>query len=246
MSRNTWWGKTLRFIGILLMGITALITIASGLGTTCVALNPTGFGESMAKLAPFQGLYIVFVIVTTAIGIMAVRAVILLVKGKPNAYRFSIITLVLGIVVGVIHMLASRGLRGNSMPMDGVVYATLFTLIIFLLFRIPKIWQGVNYEDDNSEGKTGKHSAAITLLVTGFLTLTVQYWAGGTHTWGGTNWAETFEFTRIVIGLGQLFGSVVLFFLKNEPKVITQNEGFAYPLPGSSGDCISRTPYRRS
>ncbi|MBN1449559.1 MAG: hypothetical protein JW963_00965 [Anaerolineales bacterium] len=49
MSRNTWWGKTLRFIGILLMGITALFTIASGVGTTCVALNPTGFGDTWRR-----------------------------------------------------------------------------------------------------------------------------------------------------------------------------------------------------
>ena len=91
MSNNTWWGKTLRFIGILFMGITALFTIAAGLGTTCVALNPTGFGESMAKLASFQWLYIIFVIVTTAIGIMAARAVFLLAKSRPNSYRYTVI-----------------------------------------------------------------------------------------------------------------------------------------------------------
>ena len=121
MSRNTWWGKTLRFIGILFMGITALFTIAGGLGTTCVALNPTGFGESMALLAPFQWLYMLFVIVTTAIGIMAARAVILLAKSKPNSYRSTVIVLALGIVIGMIHMLVSRNLRGNSMPVDAVV-----------------------------------------------------------------------------------------------------------------------------
>ena len=75
MSTNSFFAKFLRFIGILLMGITALFTIAGGLGTTCVALNPTGFGEGMAPIAPFQWLYIIFVIVTTAIGIMAARAV---------------------------------------------------------------------------------------------------------------------------------------------------------------------------
>ena len=155
MSRNTWWGKTLRFIGILLMGITALFTIAGGLGTTCVAVNPTGFGEGMAPLAPFQWLYILFVIVTTAIGIMAARAVFLLAKGRPNSYRYAIIALVLGIVIGVIHMLVSRGLRGKSMPVDGVVYTTVLTLIVFLLFRIPKIWQGVDYTGGDPNDPTG-------------------------------------------------------------------------------------------
>jgi len=219
MSRNTWWGKTLRFIGILFMGITALFTIAGGLGTTCVALNPTGFGESMAKLAPFQWLYIIFVIATTAIGIMAARAVFLLVKRRPNSYKASIVALVLGIVVGVIHIALSRSLRGKSMPVDGVVYTTVLTLIIFLLFRIPKIWQGVDYTRSDSGDKTGKMAAAITLVVTGILTLTVQYWAGPTHTWGGTNWAAAFSITTLMLGLGQLAGGTALLVLREKAEI---------------------------
>ena len=219
MYRNTWWGKTLRFIGILLMGITALFTIAGGLGTTCVAINPTGYGESMAPLAKFQWLYIIFVIVTTAIGIMAARAVFLLAKSKSNSYRYSIITLALGIVVGTIHMMVSRSLRGKSMPVDGVVYTTVLTLIVFLIYRIPKIWQGVDYTGRNPNENTGPMAAAITLLVTGILTLTVQYWAGPTHTWGGTNWAATFEITRILTGLSQLLGAAALFLMKEKAEI---------------------------
>jgi hypothetical protein len=219
MTKNTWWGKTLRFIGILLMGITALFTIAGGLGTTCVALNPTGFGESMAKLESFQWLYILFVIVTTAIGIMAARAVFLLARGKSNSYRASIFALVLGIVVGVIHMLVSRGLRGSSMPVDGVVYTTVLTLIVFLLFRIPKIWEGIGFTNAGSNDKTGTMSAAITLLITGILTLTVQYWAGPTHTWDGTNWAAAFLVTSIMLGIGQILGGAAILLLKEKADV---------------------------
>jgi ABC-type amino acid transport system permease subunit len=83
---------------------------------------------------------------------MAARAVFLLAKGRPNSYRYSIIALILGIVVGTIHIIVSRSLRGKSMPVDGVVYTTVLTLIIFLLFRIPKIWQGVDYTSSGSFG----------------------------------------------------------------------------------------------
>jgi hypothetical protein len=219
MSKNTWWGKTLRFIGILLMGITALFTIAGGLGTTCVALNPTGFGDSMAKLAPFQWLYIIFVIATTAIGIMAARSVFLLAKSRPNSYRAAVTALVFGIVVGVIHILVSRALRGKSMPVDGVVYTTVLTLIVFLLFRIPKIWQGVDYTSSNSNDTSGTMSAAITLLITGFLTLTVQYWAGPTHTWDGTNWAAAFLVSSTMLGLGQILGGTILLLGKKKAEI---------------------------
>ena len=219
MNKNTWWGKTLRFIGILLMGITALFTIAGGLGTTCVAINPTGFGESMAKLAPFQWLYIIFVIVTTAIGVMAARAVFLLAKGRPNSYRYTIIALLLGIGIGAIHMMVSQSLRGSSMPVDGVVYTTVLTLIVFLIFRIPKIWQGVDYTASGSDENTPT-ATAITLLVTGVLTLTVQHWAGLTHTWDGTNWAAAFEITRILLGLGQMLGGTAIIFLKKRSEIM--------------------------
>jgi hypothetical protein len=224
MNRNTWWGKTLHFIGILLMGITALFTIAGGLGTSCVAFNPTGFGESMAPIAEFQWLYIIFVIATTAIGIMAARAVTLLAKSRPNSYRYSIIALVLGIVVGVIHMIISRSLRGSSMPVDGVVYTTILTLIVLLIYRIPKIWQGVDYTGGNPNDKTGPMAAAITLLVTGILTLTVQYWAGPTHTWGGANWAAAFEITRILLGLSQMLGGTALLFLKERAEITVSKQ----------------------
>jgi len=44
--RNTWWAKLLRIVGIVLIGLTAAFTLMGGAGTTCVALDPTGFGGS--------------------------------------------------------------------------------------------------------------------------------------------------------------------------------------------------------
>jgi len=205
MDKNSWSAKSLRFISILLMGVTALFTIASGAGTTCVAFNPTGFGESMAPLAPFQWLYILFVFVTVAIGLMAARAVILLVQGRSNAYRYAVIALLLGSLVGVIHMLVSRGLRGKSMPVDAVVYTTLLTLAVFLLLRIPRIWQGVNFSASGSDDDpTNRLAAAFTLLATGLLTLSAPLWAGASHTWGGVNWAAAFLVATSLLGFWQV------------------------------------------
>ena len=72
MSTNSFFAKFLRFIGIALMGLTAAFTLLGGAGTTCVAINPTGFGESMAPLAKFQWLYVLFVLAGVAIGVWAV------------------------------------------------------------------------------------------------------------------------------------------------------------------------------
>ena len=86
-SQHRWWAKVLRILGIVLMSLTAAFTILGGAGTSCVALDPTGYEGKFAGIAPFQWLYILFVIVTLVIGGMGVRAAVLLVQGKRNAYR---------------------------------------------------------------------------------------------------------------------------------------------------------------
>jgi hypothetical protein len=136
-SRNSWWGRTLRIVGIVLLSLTAAFTLMGGAGTTCVALNPTGFGGKFSGISPYQWLYIAFVLVTLAIGAWGVRAVVRLVNGVRGSYGGALLVLAAGIVIGGIHMAASRMLRGASMPVDMVVYTTVLTLVVFLIFRIP-------------------------------------------------------------------------------------------------------------
>lgn len=200
MSQNSFFAKFLRFIGIVLMALTGGFTLLGGIGTSCAAFNPTGFGESMAPLAPFQWLYILFVLAGTAIGVWGIWATVKLVKGTPDSYMTSIKVLVVGVVIGFIHIYASRALRGKSMPVDMVVNTTVLTLIVFLLFRIPFIWSGVNF-DKGGSNKTAGGAAAIIL---GALTLTIQYTMGSTHTWGGVNYADAFNLGMTVTGIGLL------------------------------------------
>ncbi len=207
--RNKWWAKTLRIIGIVLMSLTAAFTLMGGAGTSCVALNPIGFGDSFAPIAKVQWLYILFVLVTLAIGVMGVRAVVLLVQGKKNAYRYSLIAMILGLVVGGIHMAVSRLLRGSSMPVDAVVYTTVLTLVVFLLFRIPGVWQGVDFEKPAGDNKTGKQAAAIALGAVGLLTLTIQFLMAPTHTISGINYADIWHLALTVIGGGLILAGIL-------------------------------------
>jgi hypothetical protein len=87
-----------------------------------------------------------------AIGVMGVRAVGLLFRGARNAYRFSLIALIAGAVVGTIPLLASRMLLGGSMMVDISVYTTMLTLIVFLIIRHPSIWRGVDFEKGGLQG----------------------------------------------------------------------------------------------
>ena len=201
-------GKFLRFIGILFMGLTAAFTILGGVGTTCVALDATKY-EGMEAIAQFQWLYIFYVLATTAIGILGVRATIALVRGKERAYRDALIALISGAVIGIIHIMTSRALRGKSMPVDMVVYATVFTLIVFLILGLPKVKQLVGFEKGGDNGKTA--AGGMTAIVGGMLFLSVQMWAGPTHIFDGVNLANYFHTQMMIsggilltVGLGML------------------------------------------
>lgn len=200
-------GKILRIVGIILLGLTAVITLMGGIGTTCVALDAAKY--EMDGIVPFQWLYILYVLAGVVIGIMGVWATVGLVKGKGGAYRLGLIALVLGLLTGGLHMATSRTLRGGSMPTDFVVYATVLTLIVFLFFRIPGIWNKINIagQDDDVSGM----GAGIAMIVGGIATLTGQYWAGSNHTINGINYAEYWHTQFMIVGwLAVLAGAVLV------------------------------------
>ena len=210
MSTNSLFAKFLRFIGIALMGLTAAFTLLGGAGTTCVAIDPTGFGESMAPLAKFQWLYVLFVLAGIAIGIWGIRATIKLVRGTSDSYLTSIKALVAGVAVGGLHIYMSRLLRGKSMPVDAVVYTTILTLVIFLIFRIPGIWRGVNFDKGVNNGNTGGLAASITLILVGVSVLALPFMMTETHTFvaGGINWAATWSLPLNLIGFLLIVGGL--------------------------------------
>jgi hypothetical protein len=208
MSTNSFFAKSLRFIGIVLMGLTGGFTLLGGVGTTCAAFAPAKY-QSMAALAPYQWLYILFVLAGVAIGVWGIWASIKLVKGTSDSYLMSIQALIAGVLAGGFHIYMSRMLRGKSMPVDAVVYTTVLTLAVFLLFKIPFIWQGVDFAKAKAEKNKPAGGAAAILM--GIMTLTIQYTMGSTHTWGGVNYADAFNSSMMVIGLALLLLGAGLF-----------------------------------
>ncbi|MCZ7549594.1 MAG: hypothetical protein M5U11_10680 [Anaerolineales bacterium] len=210
MSHNSIPAKVLRFIGIVLMALTGGLTLLGGVGTTCVALFPTNYGPVFAKIADFQWLYILFVLAGIAIGVMGIRATVMLVKGAEKSYRDALVALIAGTVVGFIHIFASRALRGgSSMPVDPIVYFGVVTLVVFLLFKIPGVWQGVDFTKGKSkENKPARGASAILL---GIVTLTIQYTMEATHLIDGVNYADAFHTSMLTIGLGLMLLGAALF-----------------------------------
>lgn len=200
-------GKFLRIVGIVLLGITGVITVMSGIGTTCVALDAAKY--EMDGITPFRWLYMFYVLAAIVIGGMGIRATIALIKSKPTAYRAAIAALVLGLLTGGLHMATSRALRGSSMPVDFIVYATVITLVVFLLFRIPGVWNQFNRTD--SDDVSSGLGTGVAMIVGGIVILTVQYWAGPTHMINGVNYADVWHTQMAVVGGASTFmGTIFL------------------------------------
>ena len=219
MNPNNSFAKFLRFIGITLMALTAGFTLMSGIGTVCAALFTETYAaesESMSKLLGYGWLYTIFMLVTIATGVMMVRAFILLIRAAPTSYRDTLISLVTGVVVGVIHIITSRALRGASMPVDMIVYTTAFTLAVFLLFRIPGVWQGVSYTSGKGQNNMAGGAAAIVLGIT---CLAMPSMVAPSHTWAlGVNWANAFNATLVPLGLALVLGGFAWGIYVSLPK----------------------------
>ena len=88
-------GKIIRILGIILFAITTFFNLMGGIGTSCVALNPTRWSPAMAKLAPYQWLYILLMIGATVVSVWGIVVTIGLARGKRHAYRNTLIVLAL-------------------------------------------------------------------------------------------------------------------------------------------------------
>jgi hypothetical protein len=204
MNKATVLGKILWGIAIVLLGLASIFNLLGGAGTSCVALAAENY-ESMAGIVPFKWLYVVFVVLTIAAAVLGIRATIAMVRRKAWSFRAAIIALLLALGLAALQIIASRLLRGKSQPNDMRFYITLITLLFFLVLRIPAIWKQLGLQQAGGSGEGGT-AAGLAAIVMGVATLTVQYWAGPTHTFAGVNFADVWHTQLAVLGWGLLVG----------------------------------------
>lgn len=182
-------GKALRTAGIVLFAAAAAFNLLGGIGTSCVALNPTGWSESMAKLAPFQWLYILLMVGATAVAAWGIAVTIGLARGRRNAYRDALWVLLLSGILAGVQTYASIALRGKGAPQNMRYYFTTLVLVFFLLLRLPPLWRLIN-------GFTGgkgnwRTPTGLAAFVGGLIVLTTPLWATPTHIGpDGANWVN--------------------------------------------------------
>jgi hypothetical protein len=195
--------RGLRVAAIVLMGLTTTMNILGGAGTVCAAFLTKQF-PPMWALLDYQLLYQSLMIITILIGVAGIWSTMGLVRGGPNAYRNALIVLIVGTLVGGIHVYASFELRGKTVPANMKLYMNLLTLIVFLLLKLPGLRNRVDFSEpgDRSNQIT---SSGLAAIINGSIILTTPLWIASSHTYAGNEWVDVLRTPLYIAGGGLVF-----------------------------------------
>lgn len=212
--------RFLRILGIVLLAISAAFTLLGGIGTTCVAFNAENFGESMAKLTPVKPIFQLLVIVSIAAALFGCYTTYRLARGKRGAYQWALIFLVIAGLASAIQFYYSLTLRGSTAPNNIRLYTTVLTLVVFLLFRLPGVWQKINYENGQSNPGSMVKPGGLSLLLCGLLALTLPVWGTPTHVIDGVNTVNVLLAPLMIAGAALSAAGLILLSGARWPHIL--------------------------
>jgi hypothetical protein len=201
----------LRIVAIVLLSLTAAMTLLGAIGTTCVAFNAEKYGPRMAALIPVKPIFQVLVFVSLAAGLFGVYSIVRLARGRRNSYNQTLIFLLVGLIASGVQYYYSLTLRGSTAPNNMRLYLTGLTLIVLLLLRLPGIWQRTGFGGGVDGGNSLRGASGLALLVCGLATITTPVWAAPTHIIDGYNTANVLFWPLLIVGaLLILLGGICL------------------------------------
>jgi hypothetical protein len=202
--------KTLKVLAIILLGMTAAMNLLGGAGTYCAAFsNNVGYRMAFLAIMDYRWIYQIVMVTTILTGIAGVMALVNLIKGKPGVYRFTMIVLIIGTLLGGTQFFASTILRGKATPANVKFFTNLATLVFFLILRLPGIKDKVDFSQPSDKSEMNSAGGLVAFLA-GITTLTIFAWAGPSHTFFGENWVFVFEWPLVVIGTVLIVGGFLV------------------------------------
>jgi hypothetical protein len=195
--------KPSRFLRILVIGLlslTAAMTLLGAIGTTCVAFNAENYGPRMAALIPVKPNFQLLVLISLAAGLFGVYAIVQLARGRQNAYQQVLIFLLVGLIASGVQYYYSLTLRGSTAPNNIRLYLTGLALIVFLLIRLPGIWQRTGFGGEMVSGGNLNGAGGVALFLCGLLAITTPAWAAPTHVIDGSNTAYVLFWPLLITG----------------------------------------------
>jgi hypothetical protein len=205
--------------------MTAGMNLLGGAGTFCAAFsNNVGYRMAFKSIMDYRWIYQIVMVLTIPTGIAGIWALVKLIKGKSDAYKFSIILLIIGTILGATQFIASLVLRGKAIPANVKFYTNAVTLVYFVILQIPGIKKLLDDSGPVDKSETNAAGGLVAFMA-GILTLTVFFWAGPSHTYFGENWVYVFETPLILIGTLLVVGGFlvvlreILGFVSQKPAI---------------------------
>lgn len=198
--------NAIRITAIVFMGLTAAMNLLGGAGTVCAAFLTKQY-PPMFVFYDYQLLYQTLMITTILTGIWGVWMVRKLIQGGTTVYRSTMIVLIVGTILGGIQMFASLAIRGKAVPANMKFYANVFTLVVFLLLKIPGISEYIDFSKPLKKIEQAA-SGGLSAFVAGIVTLTTFIWVGPSHTYLGNSWVEEYEIQIVISGVLLILGSL--------------------------------------
>lgn len=202
--------KAIRIIAIVLVGLTAIVNVLGGAGTSCAAFAPERWG-AMKSLASLQWLYQGLVFTVIAAGVAGVWTTYTLARARKNAYTTALAILMASIVLAAIQMTASRALRGKSMPTDMRLYVSVITLLVLLALRLPGVWEKSGMGETaggTPGGGAWQTPTGLASILMGAAVLTTPLWAGESHFLEGYNWVYIWQTELALTGSALVIGGL--------------------------------------
>ncbi len=207
-------GAVLRGVLVVLMGLTMVMTLLGAVGTSCVAWNADKYGKAFALFVPYMPTYQVLVYVSLVAAVAMTLVTYAIVRGDRWFYIGALLALLVGGGAAATQMYYTSSLKQVSFfatpPTNIRFYLTALTLILFLLVRIPGVWNKAGL--GRPATGTGSYTAptGLALFLAGVLILTTPVWAGPSHMLDGYNLVYTLEVPLLIDGIAMTMGGLIL------------------------------------
>ena len=204
--------KVLRIFTIIFLSLTAAMTLLGGIGTTCIAFNAEKFGPKWAGFIAIKPIFQLLVVISIAAALFGIYSIVRLAKNKMGAFNAVLVFLVVGLLSSAVQYYYSYTLRsGSTAPNNMRMYLTGLTLVLFLLLKLPGIWQRTGFDSRTPAGSAGGLAGGAALFLTGLVTITTPLWAGPTHMVDGFNTVNVLLWPLLTGGAGlMLLGGLML------------------------------------
>ena len=211
-------GAILRTVLVLLIGVTAVITLLGAVGTVCLAFNGAFYGPNYKWIIPLMPTYQMLVYIKLAAGFALALVTYATLRGDRWFYIGALIFLAVGIGAATYQMYLSSSARHIAFlavaPTNIRFYITGITLLAFLIVRIPGIWNRSGLGNPGSDKGNLATPSGLAMIVCGAMLVTAPVWASPEHVVDGFNYVLTLEVPLMVDGIALIVGGVGVLFAR--------------------------------